>query len=215
MRRRKMERQVIYTIGHSTHSIDYFMELLRAYSVTCVVDVRSVPASSRNPQYNQEPFSNFLRKSGVDYLHFPEGFGARHSDPDLLDENGKVDFLKVQRSWNFRDGVEKLWLRAERGVTIALMCSESDPFECHRFSMISIALVKDGFEVKHILKDKSLLSNRDLEKLLFKKYEKKLTQPDMFNPHITEADQLRQAYKMRNQDIAYSPSKPEAAEVDD
>jgi hypothetical protein len=85
-------KQAIYTIGHSTHQPEYFLELLQAYGVNCIIDVRSIAASAYNPQYNKEPLSNFLKNNKVKYLHFAEEFGARHTDPDLLDDEGKVDF---------------------------------------------------------------------------------------------------------------------------
>jgi uncharacterized protein (DUF488 family) len=207
-----VDNPIIYTVGHSTHQPDYFLELLKEYNVNCLIDVRSIPASSYNPQYNQEPLSNFLKNNGITYLHFPEEFGARHTDPDLLDDEGKVDFERVRKSWNFKNGVERLWLGIDKGFTIALMCSESDPFDCHRFSMISIALEKDGFEVKHIIKDKSLKSNAELEKQLLKKYEKKLPKPDMFNPNVSKDDQITEAYRLRNKEIAFSPYKKEVTE---
>lgn len=200
-----MHNPIIYTIGHSTHQIDYFVELLKEYSVNCVIDVRSVAASAYNPQYNQEPLSNYLKKNGITYLHFAEEFGARHTDPDLLDEEGKVDFEKIRKSTNFKNGVEQLWLTTDRGFRIALMCSEAEPFDCHRFSMISIALQNDGFEVKHILKDKTLKNNTELEQQLLKKYDKKLPKPDMFEPNISVSDQLKVAYRLRNKEIAFSP----------
>ena len=207
-----MDRPVIYTVGHSTHQVDYFLELLKAYSITCLIDVRSVAASSYNPQYNEEPFSNFLKNNGIAYFHFAEEFGARHADPDLLDDEGKVDFEKVRKSWLFKNGVEKLWLELKKRSTIALMCSEGDPFDCHRFSMISIALEKDGFDVKHILKDKTLKTNAELEKELLKKYDKKLPKPDMFNPDVSVDDQLKEAYRLRNKEIGYSPYEKAPAE---
>jgi uncharacterized protein (DUF488 family) len=210
-----MGKPVIYTVGHSTHQLDYFLELLGEFSVNCLIDVRSVPASSYNPQYNKEPLSNFLKKKEVIYFHFAEEFGARYTDPDLLDDEGKVDFEKVRKSWNFKNGIERLWLGNDKGLTIALMCSESEPFDCHRFSMISIALEKEGFEVKHILKDKTLKSNAELEKQLLKKYDKKLPKPDMFNPNISIDDQLKAAYRLRNKEIAFSPYSTEAAEKHD
>ena len=201
----KNGQALIYTVGHSTHVIDNFLRLLNTYSITCVIDVRSVAVSSYNPQYNKEPFANFLQNNGIAYLHYAQEFGARHADPDLLDDEGKVDFDKVRRSWLFKNGVERLWLELEKGATIALLCSEGDPIDCHRFSMISIALEKDGFDVKHILKDKTLRTNADLEKELLKKYDKKLPKPDMFNPDISIDDQLEAAYKLKNQEIGYSP----------
>jgi uncharacterized protein (DUF488 family) len=207
-----MNRSAIYTVGHSTHQIDYFLELLKEYSINCLIDVRSVAASSYNPQYNKEPLSNFLKNNGINYLHFAEEFGARHTEPDLLDEDGKVDFDKVRKSWLFKNGVERLWSELDKGYTIALMCSEGDPFDCHRFSMISVALEKDGFEVKHILKDKTLKSNAELEMQLLKKYDKKIPKPDMFQPNISKDDQLKAAYRLRNKEIAYSPYTKSPAE---
>jgi len=170
-----MDKPVLYTVGHSSHHIDYFLELLKTYSITCLIDVRSVAASSYNPQYNKDQLADFLKKNGITYLHFAEEFGARHTDSDLLDEEGKVDFEKIRKSRLFKNGVERLWSGLEKGFKIGLMCSEGEPFDCHRFSMISPALEKDGFEVKHILKDKTVKSNAELEKQLLKKYDKKNT----------------------------------------
>lgn len=198
-------KPIIYTVGHSTHQLDYFLELLKEYGVTCLIDVRSVAASSYNPQYNKEPLTSFLKRNGIQYLHFAEEFGARHNDPDLLDDEGKVDFAKVRKSWAFKNGVERIWQGLDKGFTISLMCSESEPFDCHRFSMVSIALDKDGFDVKHIMKDKSLKTNADLENQLLKKYDKKLPKPDMFNPNVTLDDQLKEAYRLKNKEIAFSP----------
>ncbi len=207
-----MEKPGIYTIGHSNHSIDYFLELLNAFSINCLIDVRSVAASSYNPQYNKEPLSAFLKNNGITYLHFAEEFGARHSDVDFLDDEGKVDFEKIRKSWLFKNGVERVWLLHDKGLTIALMCSEGEPFDCHRFSMISIALKMEGFKVTHILKDKTLKSNEELEKQLLKKYDKKLPKPDMFQPNITTEDQLKAAYRLRNKEIAFSPYTKAPAE---
>lgn len=198
-------KPIIYTVGHSTHQINYFLELLKEYGVTCLIDVRSVAASSYNPQYNKEPLTNYLKKNGIQYLHFAEEFGARHNDPDLLDDEGKVDFERVRKSWAFKNGVERIWQGLDKGFVISLMCSESEPFDCHRFSMVSIALDKDGFDVKHIMKDKTLKSNADLENQLIKKYDKKLPKPDMFNPNVTLDDQLKEAYRLKNKEIGFSP----------
>ena len=200
-----MDKPIIYTVGHSNHSIDFFLDLLNSFSINCLVDVRSLAASSYNPQFNKEPLSNFLKANQITYLHFAEEFGARHTDADLLDEDGKVNFDLVRKSWHFKNGVDRLWQGIDKGFTIALMCSESDPFDCHRFSMISVALQKDGFDVKHILKDKSIKTNAQLEVELLKKYEKKVPQPDMFQPNISREDQLKVAYRLRNKEIAFSP----------
>jgi uncharacterized protein (DUF488 family) len=200
-----MRKTKIYTVGHSTHSLEYFLELLKAYDINCIVDVRSIPASQYNPQFNQAPLSRFLKKENMLYLHFPEEFGARHQTPSVLDEEGKVDFEKFRQTDSFKKGIERLIKGVEKGYTIALMCSEAEPFDCHRFSMISVFLAQNGFEVLHILKDKTLKINAELEEQLLKKYNKKLPVPTIFEPDITAEQQLEFAYRLRNKDIAYSP----------
>jgi uncharacterized protein (DUF488 family) len=200
-----MEKPVIYTVGHSTHPLDYFLDMLKAHSVNCLIDVRSVAASSYNPQYNKEPLSNFLKLNGITYNHYGLEFGARRTDPDLLDSDGKVDFELVRKSWDFKNGIDGIIQLLNKGNTIALMCSESDPMDCHRFSMISIALEND-FDVRHILKDKTILLNAQLEHQLLLKYSKKIPYPDLFQPDITIADQLKVAYRLHNKEVAYSPS---------
>ena len=200
-----MDKPIIYTVGHSTHEIDYFVSLLKEYNVDYLVDVRSLAASSHNPQYNQEPLKNYLKNQGITYLHFPEEFGARFSDPDLLDDEGQVDFERVRKTFAFRNGMERLWQEVDKGHVIVLMCSESEPLDCHRFSMVSVGLIKDGFEVKHIMKDKTLKAHKEVEDQLLKKYDKKLPKPDMFNPNITIEDQLKEAYRLKNKEIGFSP----------
>ncbi len=200
-----MTKQIVYTVGHSNHSIDYFVELLNTYLVTCIIDVRSIAASSYNPQYNKDGLSDFLKKRGVNYMHFSEEFGARHADPQLLDSEGKVDFGKVRSSKPFAAGIERLKKGLDKGFVIALMCSESEPFDCHRFSMISVALQGQGFDVRHIMKDKTCKTQAELENVLLKKYDKKVPKPDIFNPEVSLSEQLEVAYRLRNREIAYSP----------
>src|SRR5688572_11650937 len=166
-----MSTPLIYTIGHSTHAIGYFLELLTDYKITCVVDVRSLPASRFNPQYNKNALSAFLRAHAITYLHLGEEFGARQSDPNVFDDNGKVDFEKMRNSPQFTKGMERLANGVNAGYTIALMCSEADPLRCHRFSMIAVALT--AFQVRHILKDKSSLTQDELELILLKSYTRK------------------------------------------
>lgn len=201
-----MLEKVIYTVGHSTHPIAYFAKLLEAHHINCVVDVRSVAASRYNPQFNKEPLMNYLRKRGVMYLHFEREFGARQTDPSVFDENNRVDFEKFRKTSAFTEGVIRLERGLEKNYRIALMCSEAEPLDCHRFSMISVGLIEEGFTVKHIMKDKSLMTNDELEAELLKKYAKKLPQPTIFEPNVTAELQLKTAYKFRNQHIGWTPN---------
>jgi len=192
----------IYTIGHSTHEIGYFLDLLKSHNINCVVDVRTLAASRFNPQYNKAKLSESLKDKGITYIHMPEEFGARHADP-ALHTNGRVDFDKVRKSEAFKKGVERLKHGVNKGFTIALMCAEADPLECHRFSLISVAL-KDDFEIYHILKDNTVITNLDLEQELLKKYKKKLLTSDLFQSAHTYAERIRAAYKLQNDEIGWA-----------
>ena len=197
-----MNKPVIYTIGHSTHPIAYFLELLKTHHVNCVVDVRSMPASRFNPQYNKKSLTKSLNNHGIAYLHFGEEFGARQTDPALLDNEGRVDFEKMRASAKFQQGIARLQKGCVSGYTIALMCSEAEPLHCHRFSMISFALTE--FDVRHILKDKSLIEQVALEDQMLKVYTKKL-QPTIFH-RAERPEKLAEAYKILSLEVAYSPA---------
>lgn len=201
-----MLEKVIYTVGHSTHPIAYFAELLETHGINCVVDVRSVAASRYNPQFNKEPLMNYLRNRHVMYLHFEREFGARQNDPSVFDDENRVDFEKFRQTPAFTEGVARLEKGIKNGYRIALMCSEAEPLDCHRFSMISVGLIDKGFTVKHILKDKSLKENAELETELLKKYAKKLPKPTIFEPDVTTELQLKTAHRFRNQRIGWSPT---------
>lgn len=202
-----MPKKVIYTIGHSSHPAEFFLELLQTHGVDCIVDVRSTPASQYNPQYNKPVLANFLKFNNIMYLHFGKEFGARHTNSALHSDDGKVNFEKVQATEAFREGVRRLEEGVEKGFFPALMCAEADPLDCHRFSMISGYLEERGFEVRHILKDNVWVAHEELEQELLKRYAKKLPQPTIFEPNITREDQIRAAYRLHNQQVGWSPKE--------
>lgn len=193
----------IFTIGHSNHDIDFFLELLQTHAIDCIVDVRSVPSSQYNPQYNKKTLAAFLANHDIQYMHFGKEFGARQTDPNVFDKEERVDYEKVQQTERFKEGVERLKQGLRKGFKIALMCAEADPLNCHRFAMISVYLSRHGFDVRHILKDKSLVNQQDVERQLMEKYTKKLPQPNLFEPDIDHTDQLQAAYRMRNKEIGF------------
>lgn len=193
-----MPNQRVFTIGHSTHDIGKFIELLNKYKVNCLIDVRSQPYSRIAPQFNKDRLNSDLKGHEILYAHFEKEFGARHTKPSLLDADNKVDFDKVRTSAEFKQGIRRLKKALDLGNTIALMCSEANPFDCHRFSMISYQLRKE-VEVSHILRDGNLKENGNLEKELLDKYNKK------WDPlFVTEEQQIEKAYRLRGKDIAFS-----------
>lgn len=193
-------KPVIYTVGHSVHTADYFLELLRSAGVNSLIDVRSVAASRFNPQFIKSGLSAFLEMNGIRYFHLHKEFGARQKKIELLDETGQLDFEKVRLAKSFQSGVQFLKEEVNRGSIPALMCAEADPLDCHRFSMVSVAL-KNDFRVRHILKDKSILENEELEKLMLKKFRRKLPSPGLFVND--EEKTLEIAYRLMNDKIGY------------
>lgn len=202
-----MPDKTLFTIGHSTHKIEYFISLLNKFSINCVIDVRSSPYSRMVPQYNKSSLNSILREHSIVYMHFEKEFGARHTKPSLLDEDGNVDFDKVRETTEFKQGVERLKNGLELGYKIALMCSEANPFDCHRFTMISYQLVKEGMHITHILQNGSPVDNSELEDWLLKKYYKKLQPQSSFFEEVTRDTQIELAYRLRAKDIAYSALK--------
>ncbi len=195
--------KTIYTIGHSIYEIEDFVELLKQNQINTIVDVRSTPYSKFAPQYNRETLKKYLKQNSICYIFMGDLLGARYEDKTLLFDDGKVDFKKVQETKNFQDGVMRLQKGIEKGYSISLMCSEKEAFDCHRFGLISEFLSKKSIEINHIYSDKVVLQ-QELEQKLLKKYEKQIPKIDLFNQNIDFQEQLKEAYKLRNKDIAYN-----------
>jgi len=210
-----MPKPIIHTIGHSNLPAEDFLRLLQAHGIDCVVDVRSTPASQYNPQFNKPVLANFLKENDIAYLHFGREFGARHTGANLHDAEGKVDFEKVRATADFKLGIERLTQGIEKGYFPALMCAEAEPLDCHRFSMISVFLAENGFEIVHILKNGETTTQAELEQEMLKKFAKKLPQPNIFEPEIGPKEQLQAAYRLHNQLVGWSPKKEALATEED
>ena len=198
----------LYTVGHSSHSLEEFLSLLQRHGINCVVDVRSVPASKYAPQFNEESLRRFLKLHNIQYLPFGDEFGARRTD--CINDEGQVDFEMAVTTPLFQQGAERLMKGLERGFRIALMCSEADPLECHRFSMVSRYLHNQGIEVFHILKDAELATQSEVEKRMVNEFlhsrKYRLAEVDELFGTYTAEDQLNDAYKLKNKEIGYKPS---------
>jgi uncharacterized protein (DUF488 family) len=148
-----MKKPSIFTIGHSTRSIDEFVDLLRAHGVKGIVDIRSIPMSRHNPQFNADALECALREKEIAYTHIRELGGrrrARKDSPNLGWRNasfrGFADYMATEE---FSAGLQELiGIAGERAT--AIMCAEAVPWRCHR-SLIADALTKKGWLVRDIL----------------------------------------------------------------
>ena len=156
----------VYTIGHSTHTLELFIELLKKHAIDVVVDVRSVPYSQFADQFNKEQLQAGLGENNIYYLHMGDSLGARYEDSILLFPDGKVDFEKVRQTEEFQKGIARVREGSSKGHRIAIMCSEKNPAECHRFAMVSHHLDLEGVQVIHILPDTEY-KHKDLENRMF------------------------------------------------
>lgn len=156
---------VVFTIGHSTHSLEAFVALLKRYDVTALADVRSTPFSRFNPQFNKNTLAGDLKVQGIKYVSFERELGGRSDDRSCY-EKGRVQYGRLARTELFTQGIERVKRGAEEH-RIALMCAEKEPLECHRTLLVARALDKQGVAVMHILGDGRLESHRDaMERLL-------------------------------------------------
>jgi uncharacterized protein (DUF488 family) len=195
----------LYTVGHSNQTLEEFLSLLQCHEVNCVVDVRSVPASKYAPQFNEESLKSFLKLHDIQYLAFGDEFGARRTD--CINNEGQVDFEVAVTTPLFQQGAKRLMKGLEKGFCIALMCSEADPLECHRFSLVSKYFHNQGIEVLHILKDAELATQVEVEKRMVNEFlhsrKYHLAEVDELFGTYTAEDQLKDAYKLKNKEIGY------------
>lgn len=144
----------VFTIGHSTHSVEAFLALLRQHGVEAVADVRSSPFSRFNPQFNRENLQRYLEENGIRYVFLGKELGARTEDRSCY-ENGRVQYARLARTPLFQVGLDRV-RQGSGKYRVALMCAEKEPLECHRTLLVSHALDQQGQAVVHIHADGNL-----------------------------------------------------------
>lgn len=145
----------IFTIGHSTRPIDEFISILKALDIKLVADVRTIPKSRHNPQFNSDELAKSLKNSGLDYVHIAGLGGLRHPKKDSPNTAWKNDsfrgFADYMQTEDFEKGLAELLERAEKQQTVVL-CAEAVPWHCHR-SLIGDALLARGIRVVDIISE--------------------------------------------------------------
>jgi uncharacterized protein (DUF488 family) len=142
----------LYSIGHSNHSAPVFLELLKKFEIQTLVDIRSSPYTKYTPHFNRDVLADLLSLQNIDYEYFGSLLGGRPPEPEFYNANGHVLYGKLAESERFQEGINRT-IEFARYSTIAIMCSEEDPSECHRRLLVGRVLKQNCIAVIHIRGD--------------------------------------------------------------
>jgi uncharacterized protein (DUF488 family) len=187
----------VYTIGHSTHSLDAFIALLQGAGVEAIADVRSTPFSRRLPHFNQGTLRQVLPGNGIAYVPLGLELGGRGNPHSVRDGQGRISYRSIAGSPEFEEGLRRVQSGSAR-MRVALLCTERDPLQCHRGILVSRVLAARGTRVVHILADGSTEAHGDAELRLLRLGGAR--HPDLFQ---TEDEVLAAAYSAQEARIAH------------
>jgi uncharacterized protein (DUF488 family) len=151
----------IWTIGHSRHEIQEFIQILKRHEISALVDVRTYRSSKMAPQFNESALKNSLSGEGINYLARGDELGGRPSEDNMYDSDGRVLYNKLADSDLFKSGIQRL-LNGITEYRIALMCSEGKPDGCHRHLLIGRVLNDVNVDVENIMIDGSTKNYTEL-----------------------------------------------------
>jgi len=194
----------IYTIGHSNHTLDAFLDLLRLHRIEVLIDTRSVPYSRFAPQFNRDALKAAVLGQGMRYGFYGKELGGRPEGDEFYDAQGHVLYSEVAQSPPFQDGLARL-IQGAQQYRVALLCSEEDPNVCHRRLLITRVLDGLGVEVAHIRGDGRLESERELqteEARLARERELQAQEKQLAAERKTQAEEARRAAKRELREAA-------------
>lgn len=193
-----MKNNLVYTIGHSNHSFNNYLSMLKYHSINLVVDVRSIPYSKHAQWSKKSSIENSLLENSIKYKYLGDKLGGKSHDENVKFENGMIDYELYSKTIEFKNGIKELtgYIMEDR---TCIMCSESNAYFCHRFSLISRWLTENDYKVLHINYNGNLISNSELENTLLLDYKKELNQLDLFEKTSEKNETLSLAYRLHNQ----------------
>lgn len=159
----------IFSIGYAGRSLDDFLQLLHKHRVEFLIDVRSAPYSKVHPEFSQSSLRTALKMSNIAYVFMGKELGGRPEDMTCYTPDGKIDYEKVKTKEFYQQGIERLITASTSEHSVALMCSELKPQECHRAKLIGETLSALNIPVQHIdeagnLKDQQAVIDAILDK---------------------------------------------------
>ena len=212
----------VLTIGHSNHSLEAFLELLRRHGIDEVADVRSSPYSRYTPHFSHRVLSGALESTGIGYVFLGGELGGRPRDRSCYDADGRVRYDRLAESDLFDDGIRQIIHGADEH-RIALMCSEKEPLECHRTLLVARELARRGVAVAHIHADGRLESHEAaMDRLVSLHKLSQTEQMDMFamagpgngNQPRSRDDLVADALVRQAAKVAYVGARPVAGIYD-
>jgi len=161
---------MIYTIGHSNLAQKSFIGVLKEFEIQIVIDVRSSPYSKFVPHFNRENIKKTLKENNFRYIFLGDYIGGKPKNKEYY-QNEKVSYDLIAKSEKFKEGIDKV-MKLSNENDIVLMCSEENPYNCHRHHLITQRILKQGLKVTHIRKgcktDKiTKIDKKDVQKTLF------------------------------------------------
>ena len=196
-------QRTVLTIGHSTHTLEGFLALLRQHDVTAVADVRSAPYSRFNPQFNRDVLASALDAEGIQYVYLGNELGGRSGGPECY-EGGRIRYERVRKTKPFRSGLRRVIDGAAKH-RIALMCAEKEPLDCHRTLLVAVALDERGVGVAHVHADGHLEPHAGAMDRLVKL--RGLSGEDFFR---NREGRIAEAVAQQSRMIAYTRGQPAA-----
>src|SRR5258707_934450 len=182
------DMNTLFTIGHSTHDLSFFMGLLKMHGVQAVADVRSQPFSARFPQFSRPNLEKSLKENHVRYVFLGHELGARR-DEACCYLDGQAKYELVAKTSAFHEGIARI-LKGLEKYRLSLLCAEKDPITCHRTILVCRHLRGKGFSIQHILGDGRLEPHEEMEERMLKMLGKQ--QPSLF---ASRAELVEQAYE--------------------
>lgn len=196
----------IYTIGHSNYTMERLIDMLEYYNINCVVDIRGTPYSKYNIQFDKETIRYTLTNAGFVYIYMGKELADKRIRKNSYNNEGYSNFEEVIKEEEFKRGVERLKNGCEKGYKIILLGAMQDPIRCHRSILVGRELVKNDFDVKHILDDYSIVTQDDIEEMLLNKYfsnRNQITIEDLTGNSLNNEEMINEGYKLANREIGY------------
>lgn len=195
----------LFTIGYAGRPAADFIDILKQHKITALCDVRTMPYSSRNPEFNREPLKTALKSHSIEYVFLGEELGARPKDSSCY-VDGKAVYQKIADTALFKEGLERIELGMQKGYVLGLMCAERDPMTCHRSILICRNLRGQGIDIRHIIDQETTETQAELEKRLIAQLKLHV---DMFKDADPSA-LIERAYEVQGDRIAYVEKSEQA-----